>query len=456
VNFQAPLFFKSPDVLFFLALRLLAMKMQPSYYLKTYPWQDNPHQLLLFSTKKASVILLDREIFQAMQEGTLSPADGARLEELQMVVPDREEEKRAVLALLDDLNPQNRGLHVIAVLNLDCNFACPYCFEEGLKGNLYMTEATAERLAAFIKDKWRDDKDTLVIDFYGGEPLLSLDLIQSISRAVKSFVENRNARFYFTLVTNGSLLTHEAVNKLVPLGLASVKLTLDGPAEIHNRYRPFKSGAGSFDAIIRNIKATCDLVRIGIGGNFTKNNYERFPLLLDYLEKEGLTPDKISLVKFDPVVNLPQNDRTPVEFTGGCISINEPWILEAEAFLREEILRRGYKTSKPAPMACMIETTDAYVVNYDGVVYKCPAFIGKKGFAAGDLETGLRDYSGAYKLGVYKNPDCAECVYLPLCFGGCRYMAYVRDGNIDKLDCKKTYFDTSLETLLKQDINHRK
>jgi uncharacterized protein len=386
--------------------------------------------------------------------GTLSPSDEARLEKLGMLVSDCDYEKQAMLRFFDDLNPKSRGLNIIAVLNLDCNFACPYCFEEGLKGNLYMTEATAERLLAFIKDRWRDDKDTLLIDYYGGEPLLSLDLIQSISREAKSFAESRDAVYYFTLVTNGSLFTRNAASKLVPLGLKSVKITLDGPAEIHNSSRPFKSGAGSFDTIIRNIKATCDLVKIGIGGNFTKDNYEMFALLLDYMAAEGITPDKVSLVKFDAVANLPKSEASPLEYTQGCISINEPWLIEAEAFLREEILKRGYKTSKPAPMVCMVETTDSYVVNYDGVIYKCPGFIGKKEFAAGDLETGVGDYAEALKLGIYKNPDCAACVYLPLCFGGCRYMTYVRDGNIDKLDCKKEYLDASLETLLKQDIRH--
>ncbi|MBI4633004.1 MAG: geopeptide radical SAM maturase [Deltaproteobacteria bacterium] len=429
--------------------------MQPSHYLKSYSSKDSPDQLLLFSTKKASVILLDKETFQAMQEGTLSPSDEATLEKVGMIVPDRDREKQAMLAFLDDKNPQNRMLNVIAVLNLDCNFACPYCFEEGVKGNLYMMEATASRLLAFIRDKWRDHKDKLIIDFYGGEPLLSLDLIQSISKAAKSFAESRGAVYSFTLVTNGSLFTGKVADALVPLGLKSVKITLDGPAEIHNQYRPFKSGAGSFDTIIKNIKAACDRAKIGIGGNFTRDNYKKFALLLDYLQDAGLTPDKLSSVKFDAVVNRPKNDAAPGDYAGGCISINEPWLLEAEAFLREEILKRGYKTSKPIPMACMVETTDSYVVNYDGVLYKCPAFIGKKGFAVGDLESGVGDYSETLKLGIYKNRDCAECVYLPLCFGGCRYMAYVRDGNINKLDCKKEYFDAALETLLKQDIRYR-
>jgi len=106
------------------------------------------------------------------------------------------------------------------------------------------------------------------------------------------------------------------------------------------------------------------------------------------------------------------------------------------------------------PITCMIEISDSYVVNFDGVIYKCPGFIGKKGFEVGDLRTGVKDYTGVYKLDIWKNEDCAECEYLPLCFGGCRYMTFVRDGNIDKLDCQKAYLDASLETLVKQDIKY--
>ena len=35
-------------------------------------------------------------------------------------------------------------------------------------------------------------------------------------------------------------------------------------------------------------------------------------------------------------------------------------------------------------------------------------------------------------------------------------MAYIRDGNINKPDCKRPYFDASLETMIKQDIKYRK
>jgi uncharacterized protein len=107
-------------------------------------------------------------------------------------------------------------------------------------------------------------------------------------------------------------------------------------------------------------------------------------------------------------------------------------------------------------MPCQVEITDSYVVNFDGAIYKCPAFIGREGFSIGHLESGLREDCDPYHLTDWRNQECTDCEYLPLCFGGCRYMSYIRDGNIYKPDCKRPYFDASLETMIKQDIKYRR
>jgi uncharacterized protein len=161
-------------------------------------------------------------------------------------------------------------------------------------------------------------------------------------------------------------------------------------------------------------------------------------------------------MKFSPVMQRPPGDASPADYSDGCMSVNEPWLLKADALLREEILRRGYSTSKLMPMPCQVEITDSYVVNFDGEVYKCPTFIGRKGFGIGNLRDGISDYRTTYKLDIWKNDECLDCAYLPLCFGGCRYMAYIRDGDIDKIDCKKPYLDAALETLITQDIKYRR
>ncbi len=429
--------------------------MQLSHYLKVFSWEANSDQLLLFSTRQTSKILIPKETYLAAENNGISASDQALLSELGMLVPDRQAERKAAQGLLDKLNANNSALSVTVVLNLDCNFACIYCYEGDLKGRLYMSQQTAAHLVDFIKRRFGPNKTSLIVDFYGGEPLLSLGIIKSVSRELKAFVERRGASYGFSLITNGALLKRKTAQELVELGLDRVKITLDGPRDIHDQYRPFKSGRGSFDVILKNIKDTWDLVQIGIGGNFDRSTYAQFPRLLDELEKENLGPDKISAVKFDPISNRPEDVISPTDYRDGCMSINEPWLIEAGAYLRAEILKRGYYTLKPKPLFCLIENKDAFVVNYDGKLYKCPAFIGQAGYAVGDLQNGVSNDAPTYRLDIWKNERCADCKYLPLCFGGCRYMTFLRNGSIDELDCQKDYLDATLETLIKQDIKYR-
>lgn len=428
--------------------------MLPSNYLKTFMPDGENDQVLLFSTRRCSKILLNRETWKAMEACDLTPDDKSILQRLGMLIKDRDEEKRIISSVFEELNRKDTTIDIIAVLNLDCNFACKYCYEGTMKGRIYMPEGIAAKLIDFIKEVFTEDKRALHLDFYGGEPLLSLGLIRKISGQLNKFTRERNASYTFGLVTNGSLFKKETAEELAGLGLKSVKITLDGPPHIHNNNRPFKSGAASFDTLIKNIKDVHGFARIAIGGNFEEDNYREFPQLLDYLIDEGLTPDKIPQVKFDTVMKKSDRVLSPIDFNDGCMSLNEPWVMEASVFLRDEILKRGYKTPGIRPAFCSIECVNSYVVNHDGALYKCPGFIGMKEFEAGNLEDGVIDYSSSYKPGIWKNEECLDCAYLPLCFGGCRFFQFVNKGKIDSPDCQKKYFDTCLEALVKQDIKY--
>ena len=166
-----------------------------SHYLKIYPCEDKPDHHLVFSTKNASKILINKQTLQDVEKGTISPADEKILSKLGMIVQDREVEKQAALGFFDKINSSNPALHIFAVVNLDCNFSCRYCYEGDMKGKLYMSDSTAECLIDFIKNRFTQDKTSLLIDFYGGEPLLSFGLIKSISHDLKSFTESRKASF---------------------------------------------------------------------------------------------------------------------------------------------------------------------------------------------------------------------------------------------------------------------
>ncbi len=92
--------------------------------------------------------------------------------------------------------------------------------------------------------------------------------------------------------------------------------------------------------------------------------------------------------------------------------------------------------------------------SYDGALYKYPGFIGMEEFKCGDIKEGVTDYTGSYNLGIWKNEECTDCIYLPLCYGGCRYMTFLRDGNVKALDCQREYLDATLEEMIKQEIRY--
>ncbi|MFZ3135968.1 MAG: SPASM domain-containing protein, partial [Thermodesulfovibrionales bacterium] len=59
-----------------------------------------------------------------------------------------------------------------------------------------------------------------------------------------------------------------------------------------------------------------------------------------------------------------------------------------------------------------------------------------------------------YKPDLWKNTKCLDCVYLPLCFGGCRYMEFVRTGRIDNVDCRYDYFEATLGAFIDQEVRY--
>ncbi len=425
--------------------------MHLSRYLKRYPCPERPGHLLLFSTRTAAIAIVPEKTIADIEGGTISPATGETLSRLGFLVPDTDVEVEEVRRFFTMLNQQRTLATIIAVLNMDCNLACTYCYEGGMKGKRYMDLSTAERLVSFLDRRYFAEGVSLNLDFYGGEPLLSMDLIRFIATRLAERAGARGLSCSFGMVSNGTLLTGAVARELAALGVRGVQITLDGTRENHDRFRPFVSGKGSFDLIVRNLLESCDLLDISIVCNFTEENYRGFPSLLDYFHEVGLTPERIAAVNFAPISQIGA-DALPPEFNDGCASLNLPWVYESQLFLRQEALNRGYAVAKLRPPLCMVELANDLVVTHDGELYKCPAFMGRKGFAVGTLEEGVTDYRDSHKLDVWKNEECYNCEYLPFCYGGCRLSRLVQAGEIEGVDCRRDYYEASLEQYVRQEM----
>ncbi len=427
--------------------------MPLSRYSKMFSHPDDPGLIMLFSTRTTSVLTVPAGMIGDIEQGMLSDEEKETLTAHGVIVESLENEMQEMLGYIDEMNRLSKSFCAIVVMSLDCNLACRYCFEGTRKGKYYLSADTAGDLVDFV-GRNIEGSDEIDLVFYGGEPLLSTDLILRMSEKLATLAQKRGMKYGFSLITNGTLLTRRAAEQLKGMGLRSARVTLDGPSEVHDRSRPFKSGTGSFNTIIRHVQDACEVIDIHVNGNFTEANYRAFPELLDILIESGLGPDRISSIGFFPVMN--ESGQFSPDFHEGCYSSNEPWLAEAGNFLRQEILQRGFRTDEVQPSVCMFERQDHLVVNWDGGLYKCPGLIGRKEFCAGSLNAGLGDYAVTHNLGNWKNEECLACVYLPLCFGGCRYMKLMQSGNILGVDCRKDYFDRTLQALVLQDVIYRK
>ncbi|RII30539.1 MAG: putative geopeptide radical SAM maturase [Geobacter sp.] len=426
--------------------------MHLSRYLKIYPCPDQPGLNLLYSTKQSSMALVPDSTLQAARNGSLSEPEA--LARLGMVVPDPIAEREQMRDIFVNANQKPRPFNGVVVLNLDCNLACPYCYEDRFRGRHYMTPEIALQLVDHIRHEQFDQGRSVKLVFYGGEPLLSLGLIRDISGQLQRAAAEQGCDYSFSLVTNGTLLTGSVVEELLPLGYCGAKVTLDGPAALHNQSRPFVSGKGSFNTIVTNLASICGLAPLQLGGNYTQDNYRDFPLLLDNLMEREITPDKVTTVLFAPVVPK-SGAQTVADFNGACTCSHEPWLIEAADYLREETLQRGYSAPKPRLTSCMVEFANDLVINHDGSLYKCPAFMAYDELRIGTLGDGIGDYQVSHNLDLWKNEECLDCPYLPLCFGGCRQLTLLRTGAIDGVDCRREFYDGSLERIIRQDLKYQ-
>lgn len=135
-----------------------------------------------------------------------------------------------------------------------CNLDCAYCFylsKARLPGGPGPGRMSDETLEAFIR-QYIDGVTSgdVVFSWQGGEPaLLGLDFYRKAVALEKKYARP-GQRIQNDLQTNGTLLDEEWAAFLKENRFL-VGLSIDGPREIHDRYRIFKGGQPTFDKVFR-------------------------------------------------------------------------------------------------------------------------------------------------------------------------------------------------------------
>ncbi len=138
-----------------------------------------------------------------------------------------------------------------------CNLRCKYCiFDDGNDidmrghGNKIMDTQTAFKSVDMFAER-NVKRNEASIAFYGGEPLIRMDLIKEVVEYSKTKIKDKTLRFAVT--TNGVLLD-ESVAKFLFENNFNIMVSLDGPEKIHDENRVDLQGKGSYSKVIKNVE----------------------------------------------------------------------------------------------------------------------------------------------------------------------------------------------------------
>ncbi len=317
---------------------------------------------------------------------------------------------------------QSHGIGLTICPTMGCNFDCPYCFENHLAGQMSpevqddVIELTKRMLDA------SNSKD-IRVTWFGGEPLLACDIIESLSERLINLAEEYGGDYSASIITNGYLLTQDIVDMLDRNQVKSAQITIDGMGATHDATRRLANGGPTFERIVSNLRECKIPFEIIIRHNVHEKNraeVDELKAFIDELEKES--GNKLFYYPA-PVTGSETADRRGEQVGLLCGSD------ASEISIRQEAGRfhagRGHYCG----------AHNIWVVGIDekGNLQKCWEAVDKPHISFGtahnwDPADPFTTASNADNLTKYLNtagpvPDeeCQECIWLPLCSGGCPY-----------------------------------
>jgi uncharacterized protein len=315
---------------------------------------------------------------------------------------------------------QQGGVGITICPTLACNFECPYCFATRGQGKMSAqvqddVVALAERMldASHAKE--------LTITWFGGEPLLATDVIEALSPRLINVAKEHGCDYRAWIFTNGYLLTEEVVDLLLRCQVTNVHIPLDGLGATNDATRRLVGGGPTYERILDNL----GLLRPPISTLIRANTHEGNVGEIDELKQAVLAraAEAGTTVNFYAAALI---DVSPADVTDSPMA--EYAFHGIEVALRPEsrhvLVGRDH--------SCVGQNLWLVAVDDKGLLYKCGGKLcGQQQFSFGTAH----DWDPTSPIASASKPDmiskflnstvishedkCYECVWLPLCGGGC-------------------------------------
>ena len=323
-----------------------------------------------------------------------------------------------------------------------CNLKCHYCYYLD-KAEIYggkEPRMSEQMLEHFIKEYIAaNDVRDVFFNWHGGEPLLAgLDFYRKAMAFQKKYADGKH--IHNTLQTNATLITREWA-EFFRANNFLIGVSLDGPQNVHDRYRGGKGGASVFDRVVKGIM---ELYRAGVQYNvmatvnrqsegrgleiyqFLKSAGTRFIQFMPVLEhtKDGLIVDpQVQGARIAPWSVSPEG------YGRFLCDIFDYWVRNdvGKVFVNQfDAVLACWCGAQPGICALAQTCGGNSIIEHNGDLYPCDHFV-YEGYKIGNvLETDLRTLMNStrqVRFGLDKRnalpDDCIKCQWFFTCHGEC-------------------------------------
>jgi uncharacterized protein len=260
-------------------------------------------------------------------------------------------------------------LNLILMPTEACNFRCVYCYESFDRGA--MSPAVQQGITRFVAAQ--QHLQHLDINWFGGEPLLAPEVVCHLTAFFAQHCAAQGITYAARMTTNGSLLTRELADQLIPGGIRHFQITLDGLAPDHDARRVRLGGGGSFDAILANLRAlhqSDHSFQVVLRHNFDPDSLPSLPDFLALLVAE-FGGDPRFTTHFEPIGKWGGPNDADLSVCEGRHATQA--LIQAKALGIAAGFRSGIQIEQfqPNGYVCYAANPRSFVVGSDGRLYKC-------------------------------------------------------------------------------------
>ena len=344
-------------------------------------------------------------------------------------------------------------------LGFGCNLSCDYCMigpSNNQDFNKFRIDEFSNTLD-YIVSNYSNPEETLRFLFYGGEPLLYFETLKKVKTLIEKSLKKK--KLEFAIVSNGTLITDE-IAEWLSNNKFLVGLSIDGMPEIHDKYRKYKEGNGSYNDVKSGFfKLRSYGCEPSISCTISDCSMQSFLDNLKFIIQD-FNPKSIG---FNPMVT--PADRK--DYFGDKYS---------EKFAKYSYI--GWKYLRDAGVyedKCMriIECLSDFRIRYNDcgacgnqlvvlpngdltichALAKDPKYIFNKEKWSVELSNALNEWSQRSPL---KMEECKDCIAIGVCGGGCPYRSLNEYHSIWEIDKQHCEFSKHVTTSFLKDVCHEK